>query len=402
MKFNNINEFNDYISNNLTKYDIITYFNKIHELFNNNTDISFMEYFLSLVDKNDEFCVDHTKLIEYGVINTNRSNHIKECIENFEFKKNIDYIIFAAERSAANKRGGHNAKHYKMKPHVFKICLMQSKNEKKYAKYFVELEKCFYYYKDYQVKYQEVLLSGKDEKYDKFVEESKKRHEELLNSNKKQSEEIQELLEYAKETVHTLHEVQDDLIETKEEVIVAKSYLEDKSITSTLNPTNDNLHHYFAATTYILNDIQVIKFVTGQRAYVDRIIANNVLNKNHTIIIDPFYNANGIDLRQNVYAEYIKRRDERINEINTTNQENDKLYNNALKKEISKYNKLKPNTKRVFKQEKQITPRVGIQNMPVRFGKTSVEYRDNTYIQFDEIIQIILDINNITQATPLP
>ena len=42
-------------------------------------------------------------------------------------------------------------------------------------------------------------------------------------------------------TVHTLHEVQDDLIETKEEVIVAKSYLEDKSITSTLNPTDYNI-----------------------------------------------------------------------------------------------------------------------------------------------------------------
>ena len=28
-----------------------TYFTKIHELFNNNVDISFMGYFLSLIDK---------------------------------------------------------------------------------------------------------------------------------------------------------------------------------------------------------------------------------------------------------------------------------------------------------------------------------------------------------------
>ena len=44
-EFTNIIEFNDYISKNLTKYDINTYFTKIHELFNNNVDISFMGIF---------------------------------------------------------------------------------------------------------------------------------------------------------------------------------------------------------------------------------------------------------------------------------------------------------------------------------------------------------------------
>ena len=50
-EFASITEFNDYISKNLTKCDINTYFTKIHELFNNNVDISFMGYFLSLIDK---------------------------------------------------------------------------------------------------------------------------------------------------------------------------------------------------------------------------------------------------------------------------------------------------------------------------------------------------------------
>ena len=61
MEFNNIIEFNDYISKYSSKYDINKYFNKIHELFNNNVDISFMEYFLSLIEKKDEFCVEHQK-----------------------------------------------------------------------------------------------------------------------------------------------------------------------------------------------------------------------------------------------------------------------------------------------------------------------------------------------------
>ena len=137
-EFASIIEFNNYISKNLTKYDINVYFTKIHELLNNSTDISFMGYFLSLIDKKDEFCVEHQKLIEYEIIKENKDNsHIKDCItnKNYEFKENIDYIMFAPERSGAKKRGGHNAKHYKMKPHVFKMCLMRSKNENKYAKY---------------------------------------------------------------------------------------------------------------------------------------------------------------------------------------------------------------------------------------------------------------------------
>jgi len=44
-EFVNIIEFNNYLSNNLTKYNINKYFTKIHELFNNNVDISFMDIF---------------------------------------------------------------------------------------------------------------------------------------------------------------------------------------------------------------------------------------------------------------------------------------------------------------------------------------------------------------------
>ena len=60
--------------------------------FNNNVDISFMEYFLSLIEKKDEFCVEHQKLIEYGIINDNRSNNIKRCIEDYDFKENIELL----------------------------------------------------------------------------------------------------------------------------------------------------------------------------------------------------------------------------------------------------------------------------------------------------------------------
>ncbi len=105
-EFANIIEFNNYLSNNLTKYNINKYFTKIHELFNNNVDISFMGYFLSLIDKKDEFCVEHQKLIEYGIIKENKISNIKNCInnENYNFKEGIDYISLA-EHSAKPKGG---------------------------------------------------------------------------------------------------------------------------------------------------------------------------------------------------------------------------------------------------------------------------------------------------------
>jgi hypothetical protein len=86
-EFANIIEFNNYLSNNLTKYNINKYFTKIHELFNNNVDISFMDYFLNLIEKKDEFCVKHQKLIEYGIIKEGKDNsHIKDCITNKNYE----------------------------------------------------------------------------------------------------------------------------------------------------------------------------------------------------------------------------------------------------------------------------------------------------------------------------
>jgi hypothetical protein len=154
------------------------------------------------------------------------NTNIKKCImnENFDFKENIDYIVLTLERSRVKRvgRGGSNgnAKHYKMKPHVFKMCLMRSKNENKYAKYFLELEECFYYYKDYQVKYQEVLLSGKDEKYDKFAEESKKRHEELKTQ-------YEELLKFAKDGVKERNDLNENINDLHEKVDETNEHLND-------------------------------------------------------------------------------------------------------------------------------------------------------------------------------
>jgi hypothetical protein len=88
-----------------------------------------MDYFLELINKKDEICIEHQKLIEYGIIKAKNSNDVKDCLEKFNAKENIDYKCFAAEPSVANKRGGHNKKEYKLTPKLFKLCLMRSIKE---------------------------------------------------------------------------------------------------------------------------------------------------------------------------------------------------------------------------------------------------------------------------------
>jgi hypothetical protein len=235
-----------------------------------------------------------------------------------------------------------------------------------------------------------------------YAPKSRKISAQTHSADEENQRKIDELLGYAKETKETLHEVQDDLTETKEEVKIAKSYLQEKSFTSTKNPSDENKHHYFAATTFFDKDKnQVVKFVTGQKSYVQKTIDKNIEQSNHKSIIKPFYNANGIDLRQNVYEEFLIRRTERINEINQKNKTSDKEFNSQLMKEIKAYNKLNPDDKRIYMNEKRNTPMVKAKDVPVKFSKLSFTYTINPHIGFNEVLQIILDVNNITQDSPM-
>ena len=342
-EFVNIIEFNDFLSDNLIEYDINTYFTKIHELFNNSTDISFMEYFLSLIDKKDEFCVEHTKLIEYGIIGDNRSNNIKRCIEDYDFVENTDYLGFAAERSAAKKRGGHNAKNYKMKPHVFKMCLMRSKNENKYAKYFLELEECFYYYQDYQIKYQKKIING------------------ISKENKSLHSKIDELLKYAKNTNEKLDDANDNINEMKDDIENLTDKVEEvrdefREQTEHINPPpedDDNIH-MFVLLQYP-NENNKFRIIRGQSKHLDKSITQDM-----NIVIDKRYHPNPIDaftalknkIKKLDKEEVKKIKDSYKNKTITREDKNDLLEDNRNSPAISiKYNTININYKKISLNE---------------------------------------------------
>jgi len=86
----------EYIQNlvqNEIKLSLEDFFKNIHQKFYSNQDISFMTYFLELTTQEGEFVVHHEKLIEYGIVTSNRSSTIKEKLDALELVENEDYRL---------------------------------------------------------------------------------------------------------------------------------------------------------------------------------------------------------------------------------------------------------------------------------------------------------------------
>jgi hypothetical protein len=184
-------------ANELIKYDLVDFFKIIHNTYFQDIDISFMEYFLELCNKRNEFCINHNDLVKFDVFKLkNLSANVKERIVNLELIENEHYILLLNVQEQDNKHGGNNKIIYMFKPDAFKIILMRSKNTYKYAKYYLLLENIFYLYQEYQNLYQIKLLSIKDDKIDN-----------LQKTVNEQSKNIEKLMKYAKDTNDIVHEL---------------------------------------------------------------------------------------------------------------------------------------------------------------------------------------------------
>ena len=191
--FQTIEELNTYLSDNLRNLQIKEYIQKYHDVLQKDLDLSFMEYFLYLCEHPNTKIVEHEKLIEYGVFESTRSNDIKKRIDSIELEEGKDYQLRnVAQRG---KSGAQIHKHYTLTPEAFKLCLMRSKKQIKYAKYYLFLEICVHYYQKYQELYTKVLLSGKDKKIDELIRENKEQSRKMDEQSKK----IDEMLGHTKD-----------------------------------------------------------------------------------------------------------------------------------------------------------------------------------------------------------
>lgn len=170
---NEIKAYNMQLANTLTKIDLQDYITEFHTKFCSEYDISFMEYFMKLVEHEHEFIVDHEKLIEFGVITTsNKSNNIKRLLDQFNFKEGKDFNLLNVEQVRKKQNGASCGtvikKIYTLTPETFKICLMRSQNTLDYNMYYIFIEKVMKYYSDYQADYYKHLSSMKDDKIDRL------------------------------------------------------------------------------------------------------------------------------------------------------------------------------------------------------------------------------------------
>jgi hypothetical protein len=151
--------FNNDLAKSQHRIDIVSYYEKaLVELFKIDTETYKKDFATQLkrwVDTPDEFCIPHTDLFKYGVLSYKmRDNDIYEFFSTtHSYVECIDYIIL--EKTVNNgPRGRRNiTKTYMMTPDVFKILLIRCNNTRKYADYYLVLEKVFVYYYRYQQVY---------------------------------------------------------------------------------------------------------------------------------------------------------------------------------------------------------------------------------------------------------
>ena len=136
-----IQEFNQMLVNEKIDITIVDYVKQINELVFQ-IDISFIDDFIDLVD-NDDFKISHYLLNKYEVLKIRDTFDIKRILDQYEFEEGKDYIV-ESRKSA----GGLE---YILKPEIFKMLLMRSRNTRKYAEYFILLEKCIKHYNDFQI-----------------------------------------------------------------------------------------------------------------------------------------------------------------------------------------------------------------------------------------------------------
>ncbi len=139
------------LASNLTKITMTDFFKSIHLQFYKDQDISFMEYFLELCDHENEFYVHHSKLVEYGIMTSERSSAMKNKLDQLMLIEGSDYVLQDVLQNSQN--GGRPSKVYYLTPETFKKCLMRAQRRANqpidpviYCDYYLLLEKIHKFY----------------------------------------------------------------------------------------------------------------------------------------------------------------------------------------------------------------------------------------------------------------
>ncbi len=296
-------------------------------------------------------------------------------------------------------------------------------------------------------------------KIDEEREAARLRDEAAQRRDEEQRLQIAELLGYAKKTTDQncvletkIGDLKDHncVLETKidglhQVVDEVKDHLEDKSMVSTMNPSDDKLHHHALITTKRHNKYHVYKFSSGQSHYIDKVRAE-LQAGDYAVHKDKFYQANGIDYRRNVEKAVsdrkksilaianipiIAKREELAREIaesnamaiEDVNQWNADLAERVRIKNLTAKSKIKlaSNGKRYYYGRNQtyerlrdakdyfrsydvevLKPEYALETIPINIGSLSITWYPNKYISKTDLERIFDEVNTETQTSPYP
>ena len=292
--FDNNNNFNDYLIKKNYNLKIIDYIKLIHNKFNNEIDLTFMDYFMSYIDKEETFCINAKMYYVFKTIITKKlkneeiveddkdinsykqsSNDINKTLNRSNLIEGSNFLLRHVSQQAS-KHGGNNKKIYLLTPNSFKKLLLDIYEHDVrivFIDYYIFLEKCIKLYDMYQYKLQDnyniKLLSQKDKEIDNLNNDINN-----LNINDKKFKKV-----------------------VKE---VVKKRNEDVNI----KPSDKSKWHVFAILQDKIN-INTLIFIRGQNKYITNKI--NKKSNGYNIVFNKTYHPNPTDLCVNVqkYFEHI-------------------------------------------------------------------------------------------------
>ena len=192
-KFLNITSFIEITKYNIDKFQLdITH---IEELYKYSTE--------------NKCNIPHMMLEKYGVLKIKGKKHedttiVKRLLIQLQLIENIDYIV---SNLTINTPSGKKYKNeYLLSPYAFKLCLIRSQNTKEYAKHFLNIEKLFFLYYQYQCEYEKL-------QYKKEIEKLKNMEHIKKYSSQKAIERIENDLDNKNklECVYFIKEGDDDI-----------------------------------------------------------------------------------------------------------------------------------------------------------------------------------------------
>ena len=204
-------------------------------------------------------------LVKYGISNLkDGTSDINKLLIQNNFIETEDYQL--RNVSELRPQGGSSIKNeYFLHPDAFKICLMRSKNTKRYAKYYLLLEKCIKYYNDYQnllkekyiIKYKnkinenKIIIKEKDDKIDILEEKINQilnDNKQILKSNQHLENKLNKLENQNSELLDSVEDLKDDNEEIHHKLDVTIKKLDISTEDRVINPNNKQKLENFAGS----------------------------------------------------------------------------------------------------------------------------------------------------------